>query len=53
MVFRYFPLSMHAWARPSAETTASAYQQKNDYFWSFHDFFFEHQRDLTPSNIRK
>jgi protein-disulfide isomerase len=52
LVFRYFPLSMHPWARESAQAAACAYQQKNDYFWSFHDFFFDHQRDLTPANLR-
>jgi protein-disulfide isomerase len=53
VVFRYFPLSMHAWARPSAEAAACAYQQKNDYFWSFHDFFFDRQKELTPANLRQ
>jgi protein-disulfide isomerase len=53
LVFRYFPLSMHSWAHASAEAAACAYQQKNDYFWSFHDFFFEHQRDLNPANLRQ
>jgi len=53
LVYRYFPLSMHAWARASAEAAACAYQQKNEYFWSFHDFFFDHQKDLTPANLRQ
>jgi len=52
LVFRYFPLSMHAWARPSAEAAACAYQQKNEYFWNFHDFFFDHQRELRPEHLR-
>jgi protein-disulfide isomerase len=52
-VFRYFPLSMHSWARASAEAAACADQQKSDYFWAFHDFFFEHQRELTPANLRQ
>jgi protein-disulfide isomerase len=53
LVFRYFPLSMHTWARASAEAAACAYQQKNEYFWNFHDFFFEHQRELTTGNLRQ
>ena len=53
LVFRYFPLSMHPWALTSAEAAACAYRQKNEYFWSFHDFFFDHQKDLTPANLRQ
>jgi len=53
LVFRYFPLSMHPWARASAEAAVCAFQQKNDYFWSFHDFFFAHQQELTPANLRQ
>lgn len=51
LVFRQFPLPMHPWAQAAAEASACAYQQKNDYFWTFHDFFFEHQRELTPGNL--
>jgi protein-disulfide isomerase len=39
-------------ARAAAEASACAYRQKNDYFWDFHDFFFDHQRELTPGNLR-
>ena len=53
LVFRYLPLSMHPWARASAEAAACAYQQKNEYFWSFHDFFFDQQRELTPASVRQ
>jgi len=53
LVFRYFPLSMQSWARASAEAAACAYQQKSDYFWAFHDFFFEHQSELNPANLRQ
>jgi protein-disulfide isomerase len=53
VVFRYFPLSMHAWARPAAEAAACAFQQRNEFFWSFHDFFFEHQSEITPGNLQQ
>jgi len=53
LVFRQFPLSMHPWARTAAEASACAYQQKNEYFWSFHDFFFDHQHELGPQNIQQ
>jgi len=53
LVFRIFPLPMHAWARPAAEAAECAFQQKNDFFWSFHDFFFENQKSLTPDNLKQ
>jgi len=53
LVFRHLPLSMHPWARAAAEAAACAFEQKNEFFWSFHDFFFEHQRELTSGNLRQ
>jgi len=52
LVFRQFPLPMHPWARAAAEASLCAYRQKNDYFWSFHDFFFDHQGELTPGVLK-
>jgi len=53
LVFRYFPLSMHSWAQVAAEAAACSSRQRPDYFWSFHDFFFDHQKDLTPANVNQ
>jgi len=53
LVFRFFPLSMHPWASASAQAAGCAYQQKNVYFWSFHDFLFGHQRELTAANLHE
>jgi protein-disulfide isomerase len=53
MVYRYFPLPMHPWAREAAEAAECARQQKGNYFWSFHDFFFQHQGDLTSATFRR
>ena len=52
LVFHYFPLLMHAWARPAAEAAACARQQGDSYFWMLHDYFFEHQKDLKPETLR-
>lgn len=52
LVFRHFPLPMHPWARPAAEATACAQDQGMDFFWRLHDFIFDHQRELTPDNLR-
>jgi protein-disulfide isomerase len=51
LVFRYLPLPMHPWARAAAEAAACAQEQKDEYFWSLHDYLFEHQRDLTAGNL--
>jgi protein-disulfide isomerase len=51
LVFRYFPLPMHPWARAAAEAAACAEDQEEEYFWRLHDYMFEHQPDLTPDNL--
>lgn len=53
LVFRHFPLQMHAWARAAAEATACAQEQSNEYFWKLHDFLFEHQSEFTPGNVQQ
>jgi protein-disulfide isomerase len=53
VLFRHFPLSMHPWARNAAEAAACARQQGDQYFWSFHDYLFQHQRGLTAENLQK
>lgn len=52
LVFRHFPLAMHPWARPAAEAAACAHEQGDRYFWGFHNYLFEHQREITPDNLR-
>ena len=51
LVFHYFPLPMHPWARPAAEAAACVQQQGDSYFWAVHDFLFEHQRELSPEEL--
>ena len=53
MEYRYLPLRMHPWARPGAEAAACARQQGDSYFWSLHDYMFEHQRELKPDTLRQ
>lgn len=52
LVFRYFPLTGHDWARAAAEATACAAEQGDEYFWKLHDSLFDHQRELKPDSIR-
>jgi protein-disulfide isomerase len=51
IVYRYFPLSNHPWARPAAEIAACAQRDSNDAFWSLHDFLFAHQKELSIQNL--
>jgi protein-disulfide isomerase len=51
VVYHYFPLSIHPWARPAAEAAACAQRQSNAAFWSLHDFLFSHQSELSPKNL--
>lgn len=51
VVFLHFPLSSHEWARPAAIASQCAAQQDEDAFWALHDFYFNNQDALTPSNV--
>jgi protein-disulfide isomerase len=51
VVFRYFPLEMHSWAKAAAEAEVCANEQSTDLFWKLHDFLFENQRTFTPENV--
>jgi protein-disulfide isomerase len=52
IVYHYFPLAIHKWARSAAIAAACAQRQNNPAFWSLHDYLFAHQRDLSPDNLR-
>ncbi len=46
LVWRQFPLKMHAQAELAAEASVEAYKQKgNDGFWKMHDALYAHQTD--------
>lgn len=51
VIYHYFPLSSHRWARPAAEAAACAQRQSNAAFWTLHDFLFTHQRELSPDTL--
>ncbi len=52
LVFRYFPLTMHPWAKPAAEMAECARMQKPEAFWDMHDTFFAKQTELRPQTLR-
>jgi protein-disulfide isomerase len=51
VVYHYYPLSFHAWARPAAEAAACAQRESARAFWSLHDFLFAHQRELSAKSL--
>jgi protein-disulfide isomerase len=51
--FEDFPLEkIHPWARAAAEAGRCLGDQKQDAFWVWHDWVFEHQKDVTEANLR-
>lgn len=53
VVFKDFPIqTIHKWAQAAAEASHCIGDQKNDAFWTFHDWIFEHQQEVNESNIR-
>jgi protein-disulfide isomerase len=53
LVFKHFPLSIHPWAESAALAAACVRQQKPDAFWTLYDFFFQHQSEITPENVKE
>jgi protein-disulfide isomerase len=53
LVFKNFPLNIHPWAESAALATACVRQQKPEAFWKLYDFFFVHQAEITPANVKE
>jgi len=53
VVFRYFPLPMHPWAKDAAEIAECVQMQRPEGFWAMHDFFFQNQQSLHPDDIKQ
>jgi protein-disulfide isomerase len=51
IVFRDFPLPMHAQAHAAAQAAQCANSQGK--FWEYHDKLFENQRALMPENLKQ
>ncbi|MEO1085893.1 MAG: thioredoxin domain-containing protein, partial [Acidobacteriota bacterium] len=50
-VFKHFPLGFHPWAKPAAVAANCAANQNQDAFWTLHDKYFEHQKELNVENV--
>lgn len=51
VVYRFFPLSFHPWAKPAAEAAACVAAQSPEAFWKFHDAIFASQARINPGNV--
>ena len=53
LYFKTFPLvALHPWAKAAAIASRCAFRQNPASFWTFHDWVFEHQAEITPENLK-
>ena len=53
LVYKNFPLGFHKWAEPAAIAGACAAAQDPAAFWTFYDFMFNNQQQITPENVKE
>ena len=53
VVYKYFPLASHGWARQAAEAAACTAVQDPESFWKVHDYFFGFQQRLNAFGFRQ
>jgi protein-disulfide isomerase len=53
LVYKNFPLGFHKWAEPAGIAGACAYQQDPASFWTFYDYMFNNQQQITPENVKE
>lgn len=51
VVYHYFPLPSHRWAKKAAEAAACAQRQSNYLFWSLYRFLFDNQSEISADKI--
>jgi protein-disulfide isomerase len=52
LVYKNYPLPFHKWAEPAAIAGECAFEQKEPAFWTLYDYYFEHQGEITPDNLK-
>ena len=51
--FKDFPLeAIHPWAKNAAIAGRCVFRQKPAAFWTFHDWIFEHQNEISQENLK-
>jgi protein-disulfide isomerase len=44
--------AVHPWARAAAMAAHCVYKQNNEAFWSYYDWIYDHQADITLENLQ-
>jgi protein-disulfide isomerase len=53
LYFKTYPLeSLHPWAKAAAIASKCVAKQNADAFWTYHDWIFEHQAEITPETLK-
>ena len=53
LYFREFPLEqIHPWAKAAAMAARCVFNQNPAAFWTYHDWIFEHQEQITAANLK-
>ena len=53
LYFKTFPLeSLHPWAKQAAIASRCVYRQQPAAFWTYHDWVFDHQTEISPENFK-
>ena len=53
LYFKTYPLeSLHPWAKAAAIASRCVFRQQPAAFWTYHDWIFEHQGEITPENLK-
>ncbi len=52
LIWKNFPLGVHAWAQQAAIAAECAREQNPAAFWTFARSFYQDQNDITPQNLR-
>ena len=53
LYFKDFPIeSLHPWAKPAAIASRCVFRQNPSSFWSYFDWIYAHQADITAANLK-
>ena len=53
LYFKTYPReSLHPWAKAAAIASRCVFRQQPAAFWTYHDWIFEHQPEITPQNLK-
>jgi len=51
LVYKFYPLPFHPWAKAAATAGYCAYQQSPELFWKLHDYFYAYQPQISSASL--